>query len=282
MTLAHGAAGWDWHFLPHPDVWVPMIALLGAYFFALKRFGPAREARGEVAATGIQRTCFVLGVASLWVASDWPVHDLAEGYLFMLFTFVAPPLLLLGLPSWMVRGLLGRGVRFKLVRVMTRPVVALLVFNATIALTHWPTIVNLAVRSEPAHLVLHAVLLTTALAMWWPVVPPIPETRGLSDPARMLYLFLQSIVPTVPASFLTFASTPIYDAYASAPHPWISATEDQMIAGLIMKVGGGLLLWGIITVIFFRWNAKEQRDDVENEITWEDFERDLEVWDLRK
>jgi len=68
----------------------------------------------------------------------------------------------------------------------------------------------------------------------------------------------------------------------AAPHPWISATEDQMIAGLIMKVGGGLLLWGIITVIFFRWNAKEQRDEVEPEITWEDFERELEVWDLRK
>jgi putative membrane protein len=243
---------------------------------------------GEVPATTTQKTCFVLGVATLWIASDWPVHDLAEGYLFsvhmvqhLLFTFVAPPLILLGLPAWMVRAVLGRGIRFRIVRTMTRPVVALLVFNATIALTHWPTIVNLAVRSEPAHLALHGVLLGTALAMWWPVVPPIPETKGLSDPARMLYLFLQSIVPTVPASFLTFASSPIYSSYEAVPHPWISAVDDQMIAGLIMKVGGGLLLWGIITVIFFRWNAKEQRDDVEPEITWEDFERDLEVWDLR-
>ena len=155
-------------------------------------------------------------------------------------------------------------------------------FNATIALTHWPAIVNLAVRSEPAHLVLHGALFVTALAMWWPVLPPLPETGGLSYPAKMLYLFLQSIVPTVPASFLTFANSVIYDSYASLPHPWISAVDDQMIAGLIMKVGGGLLLWSIITVMFFRWNAKEQRDEAEPELTWEDFERDLEVWDLRK
>jgi putative membrane protein len=289
MTLAHGAGAWDWHFQPHLDVWVPMVLLLAGYFYALRRFGPAREALGEVPATPAQKTCFVLGVASLWIASDWPLHDLAEDYLFsvhmvqhLLFTFVAPPLLLLGLPAWMVRPLLGRGLRFKIVRTLTRPVVALLVFNAVIALTHWPAIVNLAVRSEPAHLVLHGVLLFTALAMWWPVVPPLPETRGLSDPARMLYLFLQSVVPTVPASFLTFARSPIYDEYAAAPHPWISAVDDQMIAGLIMKIGGGLLLWAIIVVLFFRWNAKEQRDDIETELTWEDFERDLEVWDLRK
>jgi putative membrane protein len=266
-----------------------MLLALGAYFYALKRFGPVKAPHGREPATSTQKACFVLGVATLWIASDWPMHDLAEGYLFsvhmvqhLLFTFVAPPLILLGIPSWMMRSLLGTGLRFRFVRTMTRPLVALLVFNATIALTHWPTIVNLAVESEPAHLALHGVLLGTALAMWWPVVPPLPETKRLSDPARMLYLFLQSIVPTVPASFLTFAGSPIYDSYATAPHPWISAVDDQMIAGLIMKVGGGLLLWGIITVMFFRWNAKEQRDEVETEIAWEDFERELEVWDLRK
>ena len=289
MTVAHGPGVWDWHFQPHLDVWIPLLFVLGAYFYALRRFGPARAALGEAPATPTQKRCFVLGVAALWVASDWPIHDLSEDFLFsihmvqhLLFTFVAPPLLLLGLPAWMVRPLLGTGLRRHVFRTFTRPLVALIVFNAVIALTHWPAIVNLAVGSEPAHLLLHGVLLFTALAMWWPVVPPIPETRTLSDPTKMLYLFLQSIVPTVPASFLTFAASPIYSSYEALPHPWISAVDDQMIAGLIMKVGGGLLLWAIITVMFFRWSAREQRDEIETELTWEDFERDLEVWDLRK
>ena len=35
--------------------------------------------------------------------------------------------------------------------------------------------------------------------------------------------------------------------------------DDQLVAGLIMKIGGGLLLWGVITVIFFKWAGTEER-----------------------
>jgi hypothetical protein len=34
-----------------------------------------------------------------------------------------------------------------------------------------------------------------------------------------------------------------------------------LMAGLIMKLVGGLILWGFIATIFFRWYAKEQRED---------------------
>ena len=36
----------------------------------------------------------------------------------------------------------------------------------------------------------------------------------------MLYLFAQSIVPTVPASFLTFGSEPLYRAYEAFTRPF--------------------------------------------------------------
>ena len=42
--------------------------------------------------------------------------------------------------------------------------------------------------------------------MWWPVVSPLPEMPPLAPPGQMLYLFLQSLVPTIPASFLTFGT----------------------------------------------------------------------------
>jgi hypothetical protein len=35
--------------------------------------------------------------------------------------------------------------------------------------------------------------------------------------------------------------------------------SDQIIAGLIMKLGGGLILWGFIAWIFFSWYAEEQK-----------------------
>ena len=93
---------------------------------------------------------------------------------------------------------------------------------------------------------------------------PLPELPALSPPGQMLYLFLQSLAPTIPASFLTFGRTPLYRIYETFPRIWgISALDDQLIAGLIMKLVGGLLLWIVIAAIFFRWFAQEQRDGLD-------------------
>jgi putative membrane protein len=115
-------------------------------------------------------------------------------------------------------------------------------------------------RSEPLHFVIHAVLFTTAIMMWWPVVAPLPDLPQLSPFGKMGYLFLQSLVPTVPASFLTLGDTPLYPIYETFPRLWgISAHTDQVVAGLIMKLGGGLILWAFIAAVFFSWWAEEQR-----------------------
>ena len=61
----------------------------------------------------------------------------------------------------------------------------------------------------------------------------------------MMYLFAQSLAPTIPASFLTFGHTLLYPVYGTFPRIWgISALNDQLIAGLLMKLVGGLILWG--------------------------------------
>ena len=96
--------------------------------------------------------------------------------------------------------------------------------------------------------------------MWWPVLSPLPELPALSRPGQLIYLFFQSLAPTIPASFLTFGSTPLYRFYEGVPHLWgLSTVDDQRLAGLIMKIAAGLLLWGIIAVVFFRWASEEER-----------------------
>ena len=251
--------------------------------------GPRRADRDRPVVTTRQQILFFAGIAVLWVGADWPIHDLSEHYLFSvhmlqhtLFSLVAPPLILLGMPAWMLRTILAPPALKRAARFVTRPVAALVLFNFVIAVTHWPAIVNLSLERHPVHFLVHFVLFFSALIMWWPVVAPLPEWASLTEPGKMLYLFLQSIVPTVPASFLTFSSHPIYQYYATVPRLWgISAVTDQRIAGLFMKIGGGLLLWTVIAVIFFRWHAREEAQP-EGELTWEDFERELEAWDLRK
>jgi putative membrane protein len=188
----------------------------------------------------------------------------------------------MGMPKWLLRRLLAPRPLFRAVRFLTKPVVAFLAFNGVFVLLHWPALMNETLRSEPVHFTVHLAVLLTALMMWWPIVDPLPELSRLSAPAKMFYLFLQSILPTVPASFLTFAHRPIYTFYESVPRLWgMSVVTDQMVAGLIMKIAGGFLLWGIIAVMFFRWNAREEAGNVVEQVSWDDFERELQAWDMR-
>ena len=92
---------------------------------------------------------------------------------------------------------------------------------------------------------------------------PLPELPQLSPFMKMGYLFLQSLVPTIPASFLTLGDNPLYTIYETLPRIWgLSAHSDQVIAGLIMKLGGGMLLWGFIAWVFFVHNCFASLQDV--------------------
>ncbi len=268
-----------WH--AHPDVWLLLGSVVGVYLIAVRRHDRA-PAAGEEPTPRRRVRLFLLGMGVLWIGADWPVHDLAERYLFSvhmvqhtLFTLVAAPLLIVGMPTWLLRRLL----RPRAVRViwgfLTRPVVALMVFNTVLFFTHWPAVVDAAVTDELTHFALHVLIVGSALVLWWPIVSPLPEMPALPAPGQMLYLFLQSLAPTIPASFLTFGTRPLYPVYVGFPRIWgMDALTDQLIAGLIMKIVGGLILWGVMSAVFFRWGDRERREgwdalryaDVEKEI----------------
>ena len=267
----------------HLDVLAVVAALAVGYEWALRRLGPRHVGPGEPVATGHQRLAYWLGLVSVAVAAEWPIHDLAEGYLFsvhmvqhLLLSLVGPGLMLLGMPAWLLRLLLRPRWFRAVAEQLTRPFFALVLFNGVIVITHWPAWVDLTVRSEPFHFFAHALLFGSALCMWWPVVSPLPEMPTLSYPARMIYLFLQSIVPTVPASFLTFGGSPLYDVYATFPRIWgLDVLTDQRIAGLTMKLLGGAILWGVMAVIFFRWFGQEQKTPGWDAVEWHRAEREI-------
>ncbi|MGH2820675.1 MAG: cytochrome c oxidase assembly protein, partial [Actinomycetota bacterium] len=196
----------EWHY--HPDALAMLIVLVGAFLVTSHVLGP--RVAPDAPPNARHYFCYLSGVFALWLGADWPLHELAEGYLYsahmiqhLLFTFIAPPLLLLGLPKWLLRSALDAVGLEGALRALTRPLVALILFNVTIAVTHWPALVDASLRSEPLHFGVHLALVCTSLLMWWPVVDPLPEMSRLSEPGKMLYLFLQSVLPTVPASFLT-------------------------------------------------------------------------------
>jgi putative membrane protein len=267
-----------WHV--HPDVLLWIFLIEFTYLYGLRVVGARqglRATRGQIAA-------FTAGVAALYVAAGTPIHDLAEQRLLsvhmaqhMLFTLVAPPLLLLGTPGWLVRPLLRLPGVYPVARFVTHPVAALLIFNFTTLVTHLPSLVDFSLRHHTGHFFIHVVLILTAVLMWMPVLSPLPELARLTPPAQMAYLFIQSLVPAVLASFITFSRSVLYDFYAAAPRTWgLSALTDQLIAGLFMKLAGGAILWLAIGIVFFRWVSAEERASAPRPLRWEEVEEELQ------
>lgn len=272
---------WAWH--PHPEVWALVGALAFGYAWAITRLGPSRVAPGEPVLTASQRRSAIWAGIVLFVSAEWPMHDLSEGYLYsvhmvqhMLLTLVFAPLALRAMPAWLVRTLLPPRL-MRMVRAICRPIIALAIFNVVLVISHWPALVNNAARSEILHLGVHTLIVASALIMWMPVFSPVLEVPRLPLPAQLLYLFLQSLVPTVPASFLTFGSAPLYKVYEEFPTPFgFTDLADQRTAGLIMKIVGGFILWGVIAVLYFRWFRMERADGIDP-LAWRDVDRGLDA-----
>jgi putative membrane protein len=141
-------------------------------------------------------------------------------------------------------------------------VIAGVVFNIMVMITHIPALVNQSVSNGPLHYSLHILVVTASLLMWVPVLCPDP-TWQISYGGKMIYLFLMSVVPTVPAAWLTFAEGVVYKHYDISIRVWgLSVTTDQQLAGAVMKTGGSIFLWTIVTFLFFRrfmarWSAEQ-------------------------
>lgn len=282
MILAAVRSGDPWAFHVHADVFLVVSLLCIGYREALRRLGPRLAPAGSPVATRKQKVSFGAGALLLFVFAFWPVHDLAEDYLFsvhmtqhMVLTLVATPLLLVGLPGWLVSWLI-RPV-LPVMRRLVRPLPASLIYNGVIAVSHAAGWVNYTSSHELAHFLAHTLLVGTAALMWLPVLHDRPELPSMSAPVKMVYLFAQSLLPNVPAIFLAFAESPLYQWYATAPRVFagFSAVEDQQLAGAIMKTSGTMIIWGVIVVKFFRWYRESERNGGPDVLRWEDVEREL-------
>ena len=249
---------------PHPEIWVLVLGLAGLYAYALRSLGPRAVPAGQPVATASQKRWFAFGIVLLWIAADWPMHDVGEQHLYsvhmfqhMMLAFFIPPVMLLATPEWLARLVIGDGSVGRWFLKLARPVPGAVIFNAVQLLTHWSVVVNASVENGLLHYGLHTIVVITAFAVWMPIVSPLPELRT-TIPAQCVHLFLISIVPTVPAAWLALADGVLYEAYDTPARMFgISATHDQQMAGLIMKLGGSAFLWMLIIVLFFRWSAKQ-------------------------
>ncbi|UCH27408.1 MAG: cytochrome c oxidase assembly protein [Trueperaceae bacterium] len=228
--------------------------------------GPLRSrlAPNEHVPTG-KVVWFFSGVIVLFLVEGSPLHDLAERYLFsahmlqhLLISYLVAPIILWGLPSWVLRPLLLNRVVKPVARSITTPLSTFFLFNFFFSVWHLPTIYEGALANSTLHHSEHFIFLLSSLLLWWPLMSPLSELPRPTYLVQLVYLFLIPIAQLPVFAAVTFADTALYPTYVEAPRLFFrTALIDQAVGGALMKVIS-LFAFGIpFIVIFFRWYRSE-------------------------
>ena len=209
----------------------------------------------------LRLSCFLVGLAVLWLAVASPLDDFADVLLsahmvqHLLLMSVVPPLLLLGwpvvpllrgLPAWLLRPVLGPLLRLTVLRRLGRwlvsPPVAWLAMNLSFLGWHVPAAYDFALTHERWHDFEHIFFLASSLAFWWCVVQPWPTRQRRNEWGLVLYLLSADLVNTALSAFLAFCDWPVYRYYLTQPNPFhVSPLSDQVLGAVIMWVVGSFV-----------------------------------------
>lgn len=265
--------GWlhsDWS--PEPTVVLSAFALAALYVVWTGPLNRRRPGSEERPVTTRQTTYFLVGCLTYLIALSPPLDDWSDFYLLtahmlqhMIIIFVVAPLILAGLPGWVLQPLANNRFTNKIGWALTRPVVAGVLSTAMIVFWHVPQTYDAALRHEPIHILQHGFFLIAGLLAWWPVLGSLPAwPRIESPPVRAVYLFAYSLPAGLLGAFITLAQPGFYPFYDNVQRIFgIDLETDQQLAGLLMWVGGSAIYGIWITVLFLTWASREESADRE-------------------
>lgn len=225
---------------------IPVLAL--GYAAVLRRYP----------APGWRIACFLAGVGLILVVFVTPLENLALHYLLTahLLQNVAlaewsPALVVLGLPP----AATAAARRFRTVRTLTHPLVALPLWLATYYLWHLPDAYDTALRHPGTLLhVEHLCYFVTGVLVWWPVL-----TNVLAPGAAAAYLFAAFALASPLGLLLALIPNAVYDFYEQAPRLWgLSPLEDQQVAGLTMAAEEAVVFFAAFAVYAVRFMRREE------------------------
>ncbi|WP_416731422.1 cytochrome c oxidase assembly protein [Fictibacillus sp. JL2B1089] len=257
---------YNWYELFPPSIYVLAIILAFVYF----RFF-ARDKQGKKLATRWQQTSMIASLLLMIIIKGTPVQVLGHNYLFsvhmvqmaVLYLMIAP-LMILAIPEVKWKNWLSKRTIFtRIFHFLTKPLLALLIFNAVFSLYHIPLVFDAAVSNPFIHYGYHALLLITAYTMWWPVLCPVKELDTLSDIKKIGYVFANGVLMTPACALIMFADFQLYETYRNVPQLYETMTpkEDQHVGGVTMKIFQEVIYAFVLGLIFTRWVKKERLRD---------------------
>ncbi len=247
--------------LSEPSPWTFAFEPLFVALAALAVIAYARAARRDRPGR-VRVAAFGTGIALIVVALNSPLETVAIHYLLLVHLLQnvmladwAPPLLVLGLTAGMQRAVAERGGR--VLRVVTRPKVALPVWLIGWYGVHLPAFYDYALQHHWALQLEHAILIAIGLVFWWPVFTTRPHR--VSTPVILGYLGVAFAVSAFLGLALTFSETPFYEFYEQAPRLWgLSPAKDQNLGGILMNVEQTAIFLAAIVYFLLRLLAEEE------------------------
>lgn len=188
-----------------------------------------------------------------------PISTIARTQLFSLhmaqaviLTTICAPLVLAGCSAEIVRSLLELPVVRGIVRLLTRPLIASILFNVSFLLWHAPRFFNAAQANSTLYEIMMLTIFFTSLLNWWPLIGSSQELRRMSYPLQMVYAFFDGQPVDIFAFILVFTGVPIYTHYVIPSGLNLTAFADQTVAGALLLIPG-LVDLGVMSPLFFRW-----------------------------
>ena len=249
-------------------------------FIYVRRF---REVRREAAegdraaargATWLHALAFAGCMLALLAALVTPIDGLGEDYLFSAHMFqhvllgdIAPLLLLLSLSRVILRPVTRRLVGIeRALGPIASPITAIVIWLGTMYLWHIPALYDAAIQHPLVHALEHLSFFAAGIALWWPLVQPIPMRRGLTGLQPLAYIAGAKGGLAALGLVLAWSSTAFYPFYEDAPRIWgLTAVEDQNVAGVIMMVEQSLTLVMVLVWVFVRMLARSEEEQLRRE-----------------
>ena len=260
----------DWRHWHNEPFLVGGLILL-AWFYAVvtgpwrDRVAPsARFERGKA-------WCFHGSLVIFYVAVGSPLDQIGERFLLsahmlqhQLLIYPSAVLFLLGIPGWLADWLLGAPALRGVFRILGGSVMCGAIYVLTMSVWHVPALYEWALENKLVHVVEHFMFFGAALALWWPFFSPSREFPPASHAVQMMYLVAITIAMTPVFAYITFSQDPLYPTYEYAPRviAGLSPSDDQIVAGALMKLGGMLVSFVAFSWAFYRWYGEERGDQV--------------------
>jgi cytochrome c oxidase assembly factor CtaG len=265
-------------------VLLPIAAYAGIYAWRfrearrsrLDRLPSARSgARTRVRGAGWpQALAFTAGTILVVAALASPLDGLGEDYLFsahmvqhLLLGDLAPLLLLLGLSRLLLRPATRRLERLeRALGPFANPATGIVVWLGLIYLWHVPALYDAALESPALHALEHVSFFAAGLAVWWPLVQPIPMRRRLTGMWTFAYIAAAKAGLAALGLYLIWSDVVAYPYYETVPRIWgLTAIDDQNVGGAIMMVEQATVLVLAFCVLFVRMLRQSEEDELRRE-----------------